>query len=80
MKKRDQNMKNIHKKNYSDVAESTDEGCSGYKYPDKCPHDGNFDPYSSVCAECADNAMKATNEAFDDHVEAVVRDLRKDIS
>lgn len=32
------------------------EGCTGYKYPETCPHDGVFKPGSDSCSECVKDA------------------------
>jgi hypothetical protein len=31
-------------------------GCSGYKSPAECPHNGVFDPLSAACKECIEDA------------------------
>ena len=31
-------------------------GCSGYKSPTECPHNGVFDPLSPACKECIEDA------------------------
>jgi hypothetical protein len=31
-------------------------GCSGYKSPTECPHNGVFDPLSPACKECVEDA------------------------
>ena len=59
--------------------EKMSDGCSGERFPNRCPHEGKFDSYSMACKECADDAIKALNEAFDDHVGAAARNLKKDI-
>ena len=48
------------------IQEAKFDGCSGWKSPDECPHNGVFDPTSSACKECAEDVMKAYDEALID--------------
>jgi hypothetical protein len=39
------------------VEEAGVDGCSGYKSPAECPHNGVFDPLSNACKECVEDAI-----------------------
>lgn len=40
-------------------AEAESNGCTGWKNPTECPHEGVFDPDSSACKECEEDASDA---------------------
>lgn len=38
------------------------DGCSGWKYPKECPHEGIYQEDSKDCKNCCEDAMKAMEE------------------
>ena len=40
------------------ILESDSTLCSGFRAPEDCPHESNFDYNSKFCKECCDNALK----------------------
>ena len=36
--------------------------CSGWKWPEKCPNNGKFNPKSLACRECKEDALTALKE------------------
>lgn len=54
------------------------DGCNGWKWKYGCD-EKKFNSDNPLCRECKKDAMDAMKEAFNNHVEAAVRDLKGDI-
>ncbi len=39
------------------------DGCAGYKYPEECPHKGEYSSDSEACQECDTDVREAIAEA-----------------
>lgn len=40
------------------------DGCTGWKNPTECPHEGVFDPDSPACKECEEDAYEGMKEGL----------------
>lgn len=43
--------------------EPYNDNCSGWRYPEECPHDGVYQEGDKDCQDCCDDAMRAMEEA-----------------
>ena len=45
-----------------DCKEGSNNLCSGFRSPDKCPHKGVYNKNSNACVECTEDAVSAMEE------------------
>ena len=49
------------------VQECITDGCSGWRSPEECPHEGKFHADSDACKDCCEDAMAAYREAMEEN-------------
>ena len=55
-------MSLIDGKNFEEAAEQN--GCSGWRFPEDCPNEGEYNPESKACLDCCEDALKAMSEGL----------------
>ena len=46
--------------------ECSNVGCAGFNYPNRCIHDGIYNPENKMCQECKKDAINALGESLID--------------